>query len=372
MRRLNRYVLGELFGPFAFSVGIFVALFLGTNVLSDVMRWSTTYQVSPLLVARLVIYRLPWILGFVFPMAMLLAALLCFSRLSNDSEIVAMLAGGVSFRRLVAPVLAAGVVVSVLTLLINETIGPSGQRAETGLITAMRGGTAGARRDVALVERQSGGVQLLIAAEEFHLGRRELKNVKVLVCRHWESRILVEAARAVWQEKEWRLYDGRTWLDLDRDTGSVQPIDSETFEVTLGTQRVKLDKTPEEIARDTAKTYELTAAELRRRIIDKQARGADWRREITPDLVELHSKYAQPWTCLLFALIGAPLGVRPQRSSKGLAYGICLVIIFAYFVLWRLLELFGKSGFIPPALAAWTPNLVLALVGAFLLRATGR
>lgn len=372
MRLLTRYILTELGGPFLFSVGIFVALFLGTNVLSDLMRWSTTYQLSPLFTVRLVIYRLPWILSYVFPMSMLLAALLCFSRLSGENEIAAMLAGGASFKRLVMPVGAAGIGISCLTLGLNETLSPAGQRAETGLITALRGGTVGARRDVAMVERQPGALQLSIAAEEFHLGRGELKNVHLLVCRHWKPCVLIYAKRAIWQKEEWRLMDGQIWLDLDQDTGSSPPGTAQKLEVRLGSQQVKWNKTPEQIARDTARPWELTAFEMRQRIADKKARGADWRREIAPDLIELHSKYALPWTCFFFALLGALLGNRPQRASKGLAYGICLAIIFAYFVLWHTLALFGKSGFIPPVLAAWTPNLVLAATGAWLLRQTER
>lgn len=368
MRLLTRYILTEMGGPFAFSVGLFVALFLGTNVLSDLTRWSTQYHISPLLVVQLVVYRLPWILGYVFPMAMLLTTLLCFGRLSADSEIAAMLAGGASFKRLVMPALAAGIGVSLLTLGFNETLSPAGQRAETGLITALRGGTPGARRNVALLEHLPGDIQLGITAAEFHLGRGELNNLDMLISHRRRPCILIHADRALWQKEEWRLVNGKVWFDLNRDTGSSPPGTAQTLEVRLGSQRIKWSKRPEEIARETAAPGELTAWEMRQRIADKKARGADWQREIAPDLVELHNKYALPWTGFLFALLGAPLGIRPRRSSKGLAYGICLAIIFAYFALWHTLLLFGKSGSIPPAVAPWTPNLVLAAIGTFLLQ----
>jgi lipopolysaccharide export system permease protein len=221
---------------------------------------------------------------------------------------------------------------------------------------------------VALLEHLPGDIRLGITAAEFHLGRGELKNLDLLVSHRQRPCILIHADRAIWQKEEWRLVHGQIWFDLNRDTGSSPPGRAQKLEVTLGRRRIQWRKTPAEIAREIAAPWELTALEMRQRIADKKARGADWRREIAPDLVELHNKYALPWTGFLFALLGAPLGIRPRRTSKGLAYGICLAIIFAYFALWHTLVLFGKSGGIPPALAPWAPNLVLAAVGAFLLR----
>lgn len=106
MRILDKYILKETIMTFIFGICAFSAVFLGSGTLLRIAQYITQYGASFSAIVRLIIYSLPGIIVWTFPMSMLLAALLTFGRLSGNSEIIAMKACGVSFKRLVTPVIA--------------------------------------------------------------------------------------------------------------------------------------------------------------------------------------------------------------------------------------------------------------------------
>src|SRR5690606_39552589 len=97
-----------------FGMLAFTALFVSVDVV-QLVRMAVDYGAPMLVVVRLVLLRLPQIVVYTFPMAVLLAGLLTLSRLSAASEIVAMQAGTVSFYRIVSPVVGLGIAFSLLT-----------------------------------------------------------------------------------------------------------------------------------------------------------------------------------------------------------------------------------------------------------------
>ena len=81
----------------------------------------------------------------------------------------------------------------------------------------------------------------------------------------------------------------------------------------------------------------------------------------------IHDKLATPLIVLAMVLIGAPLGVRPQRTaSAGLALGLSLMVLLSYYIVWTLVSQWGKGGGTQPMLAAYLPFAILSGLGAFL------
>ena len=103
LRLLDKYVLKELLYPFIFGVASFSSIFIASSLLFKIVQYITTYGAPIPAVARLFFYSLPEIVNYTFPMAVLLATLMAFGKLSGNSEIVAMKSGGVSYYRIVAP-----------------------------------------------------------------------------------------------------------------------------------------------------------------------------------------------------------------------------------------------------------------------------
>src|SRR5437763_4622109 len=128
MKILDRYIARELIGPFLFGVATFTLIFISGQYLfkltTMVARGASLVDVTELLALRMVPLAI-----VTFPMATLLATLLSFGRLSRDMEVVAMMAGGISFVRIAMPAFIMGLLVSVAGLLANELLVPPAGRA---------------------------------------------------------------------------------------------------------------------------------------------------------------------------------------------------------------------------------------------------
>ena len=125
LRLLDRYVLTELLYPFVFGIAAFSSIFIASTMLFRITKYVTQYGASLESVARLFVYSLPEVINYTFPMSMLLAALMALGKLSGSSEITAMKAGGVSYYRIVTPVLIVGFLVSMFSLVWAEKVVPA-------------------------------------------------------------------------------------------------------------------------------------------------------------------------------------------------------------------------------------------------------
>src|SRR6476660_3139267 len=128
MKILDRYIARELIGPFLFGVAAFTLIFISGQYLFKLT--SLVAKGAPLLdVIELLVLRIVPVMVITFPMATLLATLLSFGRLSGDMEVVALMAGGISFVRIAVPAFIMGVLVSILGLFANEVLVPPAGRA---------------------------------------------------------------------------------------------------------------------------------------------------------------------------------------------------------------------------------------------------
>jgi lipopolysaccharide export system permease protein len=131
---IDRYIFTELLEPFLFGLGAFTAILSSSMVMFELVR-AVVLKGMPFLVAvQIFIFRLPGIAVYIFPMATLLAALLAFSRLSHDSELIAFKASGISLFRLIIPVLALGLLVSLTNILFSEVVVPEANKAAKNLL----------------------------------------------------------------------------------------------------------------------------------------------------------------------------------------------------------------------------------------------
>ena len=129
LRLLDKYVLKELLYPFVFGVASFSTIFIASSMLFKIVKYITTYGASTSSVTRLFLYSMPEIINYTFPMSVLLATLMAFGKLSGSSEIVAMKSGGVSYYRMVAPVLIVGFIVSMFSVIWAEKVDKFSERS---------------------------------------------------------------------------------------------------------------------------------------------------------------------------------------------------------------------------------------------------
>ncbi|MGH2454135.1 MAG: LptF/LptG family permease [bacterium] len=351
MAILDRYIVREVGAIFLFGIALFT-LILTVNHIFFLARFAATEHIAVTTVVRLLLLRVPYFLAFSLPMALLLGVLLTFGRLSDRNEVVAMRTSGISLIRVALPVLAGGLAVSLSGIALNEWVVPlAEERYRTEFLSA--GSRSLAPQSYLLFREREGSRISVYYARRVAPGGETMEG---LTANQFEEDRLVrviEAARARYGPGGWDLEDGTMHL-----LGGPQLV-------SVAFQRIKasIRRTPAEILIGQKDPSEMTIAELRAYMGVLRRTGES----IVEYLVYLHSRFALPASSLIFALLAVPLGLRPHRSGSSIGLGLTIVILLVYYLLMNSTLALGHSGRLSPALAAWSPNLLVGAVGGYLL-----
>lgn len=357
MRILDKYIIKELLGPFIFGICAFCSVFIGSSTLFRIAQYITEYGASVWSVTKLFVYSLPAIVVLTFPMSMLLASLLAFGRLSSSSEITAMKSGGISFFRLTTPVFIVAFIVSLFTVAFNEIVVPRANTAyqDTLQYEIKNNMAAKSQKHLVMKDVKNGNMERLIYVREFDAETNMMKGISIQEFENDELMRMESAETAKWNIDRWTMYDG-TIYSFEAD-GTQRTM-------SFGEQVMPIKKTPKQVSREQKEPKEMTIRELKQQI-------KVLRQEYVPTgefELELHQRFAIPMACFVFALIGTPLGMQPQRKSSALGFGISVAIIFVYYAIMMISGALGKGAAIPPMLAAWMPNLFCIAGGIYLIR----
>ncbi|HTE18488.1 MAG TPA: LptF/LptG family permease [Armatimonadota bacterium] len=376
---IDRYVMGELLTPLAFGWTLFICLFVFSlnlfKLASLAARGAPLDAVGEMLWLRVVLASV-----YCIPMAMLLAGLLAFGRLSGDSELIATQAGGIPNLRIVVNAFILGLLLSFVGLAMNEyVIPPAGKRlhaTEERVKVEMKAKLANMLQDLTdqkafVIQDYDGGrlSRIVIAKrfEEEEKGRPAmLRDVTYMAYDKGRVQMVVEAERAEWVRPDeeapgkhlWRFINANTQLMMRVTPGQRLVTQSESMEFTM-------NKSPRQVARDQKDADQMTYGELDAYIRDLKRNNL--RGRVIKELeVEKERKLAVPFSALVLALVGAPLGIRKQRSTTGVGIGLSLLIIIFYYIGMSALGVLGQNGQIEAKEAAWGCNVAGLLVGLFL------
>ncbi|HEY6838026.1 MAG TPA: LptF/LptG family permease, partial [Geobacteraceae bacterium] len=86
--------------------------------------------------------------------------------------------------------------------------------------------------------------------------------------------------------------------------------------------------------------------------------------------LEFHRRFALPFACFVFALIGVPFGIQNQRSGKAAGFAVSIGLLLIYYVILSAGKALGQRGLLPPFAAVWTPNILFLVFGIYLFRTT--
>lgn len=354
MRLIDRYILRELGGIFLFGVAIFTGLLLVITHLFFVARVAADVGLPIRTSLALLVLKVPYFVVFALPMSMLLATLLAFGRLSDRNEISAMRTTGWSLGRITAPVLLVGVVVTGVSLYMNEYVVPKTEsRYGEMFAQAVRAPVRKVLRDV-LFREPVDGVESVFFARELDAHEGVMSRVVITQFLAGRPARLIEAGRARYGPDGWVLEDGTIYL-----LGDAIGVKTE-----FRRMRVALRRTPQQMAAARRDPAEMTIRELREEIAALRAAGES----VVRYAVNLHFKLALPASSVIFALLAVPLGLRPHQSGRSTGLGLTILVVLAYYVMMTVTLQLGERGQLTPILAAWLPNMSVGAAGLYLLR----
>jgi LPS export ABC transporter permease LptF/LPS export ABC transporter permease LptG len=366
VRILDRYIWKELWTPFL--LGLLVSTFLLLiDRIFDLMDLIINKGVPVHLVGLLFVYLLPAIMVLTIPIGVLFAILVAFGRLSADMEIVAMKACGVSPLRLLWPVLSFGVVMAATTgYLMIDSVPKTNYAFKSLVFDIVR-----TQASVGVKERIFNDTfgNFVIYVDEIAPDQVALRNVFVSDERKPEEQRFITAKEGrllsdeVNRRVTLRLLDGSIHETSPSALQKYREVRFRLYDITLVLENplVKQGGAPKG-------DREMSLADLQRTVREFTASKGN----ANPYLVEIHKKFAIPVACLVFSVLGVPLGIRAHRGGRWGAFVAALPILLFYYVGLTLGENVGDTGRIAPWLAMWGPNIVVGAVAIYLLRATLR
>lgn len=358
IRIVDKLMMKELIPPFLFGVAAFTSLFFAGSFLSQLT--NLLVQGVPIgVVGRLFILYLPGVVVLTLPMSVLLAVLLSFSRMSSDSEIVALWAGGVGLWRLMRSVALIALTASLLSYAISEWIAPGAHRVSNDLKAQALGEASLIQKPFLISDLQDGKYKSVVFVNGgMNPKNKELRNVTIFSGFTDTGPVAYFVAkRAKWEGGDnWRLYDGM--VQTFGPSGTTRQMFRE-----WSVKPVSLARTPVEIMEEQRDVDELTFGQLASRI-----RRIKKMNEDTRSLeVDLYNRLALPLASLVFALMAAPLGLRPHRGGASVGFGLSIGLIFAYWMVWHYTSAIARSGYISPVAGSFMADFIFLGVGAGLL-----
>ncbi len=355
---LDRFILKELSGSFLFGVTSFTMVFVAGDLLFQAANLIIEQGVSLGVVARLFIYRLPEVVMLTLPMASLLSSLLTFSRLSTNSELVALKSAGIPFHRILRPVFLASILVSLASTIGAETVVPFANRAAENLMKfeILQEKPSLLKEKVFLREEKDGVLQRVLYLGELKPKDGLMKDIIIQEFEEGRLRRISLADEGLWAGGEWWIENGQVFEVTP--AGKVQSL------FHFERQRLILNLSPVQIEQASRRPSEMSSLELLEQIALMEQQGQN----LAPLKVMFHLRLALPWASVVLAVLGASLGVRSTRAGPGIGFGLSVLVVFVYYVVMSFSRALGEAGYLPAFIASWFPNGSFLLVGGYFAR----
>jgi LPS export ABC transporter permease LptF/LPS export ABC transporter permease LptG len=354
---LDDYVLRDFFVYLGLILSTFLVLvlvFTLFELLGDILR----NKIPPLVVAEYLLNVTPYLLYNVAPLVMLLAVLVTFGLMQRSNEITAIKATGTSIYRIVAPVIVAAGLLSAALFFADQFYLPHTNKRQEALHNQIKGKPAQTylRPDRRWIFGQHNDIYYY---QFFDPDRDQFGNVSVfeLDKRNFTITRRIHADRAHWSDNLNRWVYEQGW---DRKMNGSAIGDYRPFEVATFPD---LPETPAYFKKEVKQYSEMNYQELRRYIRDLQQGGFD----VVRLRVELHKKLSYPLITLIMALLAIPFSLSSGKKGAITGVAVALGIAVFYTVVSRLFEAMGDLNQLPPALAAWSPDLIFVLFGGYRL-----
>ncbi len=365
-KTLDRYMMAELVGPSVLGLTAFTLIFASVNILA--ISKLVGEEHAPLYLAiSYFLWQMPQIILTVLPAAMLLGTLLSLQRLSTESEITALKAGGIGLVRCVAPLLVVGVIVSLCAYVIQEAVVPfANDRAAYVRDDAIRHVGAFGGGSHTVVTNLPGGGQQVTYFRGYDPSSQSLLNVTIVTYGiDNQPKNILFSERGVYAPPRWSFTNATVYhFGGDGTTESHEPNATiDVGERPNQIQRQVLDNNRETMSRSQIReaidSHQLSAPETR--AYESSYEG----------------KLARPFMSFVFTLIAVPFGLRPPRGGggTGAGFGLAFPIAFVYFVVMSVSSAVATDipgGYEIVVLGAWLPNIIFTAIGIAMLRRAAR
>ena len=357
LNRLDRYIIAKFIGTYIYSIILIISIAIVFDINENLSKFST--YGAPLKAIAFDYYAnfVPYFANLFSPLFVFIAVIFFTSKLAGNSEIIAMLAAGVSFKRLMRPYYLSAALIALVNYYLGAYIIPHGNiirqefeakyKNSDKITSASNVQLMVGPGVIAYIQQYDDNTK---SGYGFSLDKFEKKK---LVSHMTASTIRYDTIsddRFHWKAQNYKI---RTLKGLREEIKSGAIIDT------------VIHMEPMDLVFSKGQQETLTSDELRQYISKQTERGSS---NVVQYEVEFHKRIATSFASFILTIIGASLSSRKRKGGMGVSLGIGLGLSFSYILLQTISSTFAINADTPPILAAWIPNILYAIIAYFCYR----
>jgi lipopolysaccharide export system permease protein len=369
LKKLDRYILGKFMRTFGLSITLILLIFIVFDIKEKIQTFTDPKNDIPLkeIIFDYYLMFIPYYGNLFSPLFTFIAVIFFTSKMAHQTEFVAILSSGTSFRRIMRPYIIGAFIIGFTSLTLNHFILPKVFKIKIGFEDKWINN--GYNTDEQNIHRKIGANRLLYM-ESYDNKTNTATKVSIEDVISNKQIYFLSAANMKWDStsREWifnTVYERRL-IEQDRlDTLKNQkPIFKQTDRF-YASKKMKIEFKPEDMNRFESKIEAMTYFELKDFIIREKMKGSN---KIEFFEVENYRRTSFPFATFILTIIGVCVSSRKVRGGVGLQIAVGLVLSCFYVMLMYIFTTIATTGFGIPWLAVWTPNIVFSLVALYFYR----
>lgn len=357
IKKLDWYIIKKFIGTYIFSIILIISISIVFDVNENLAKF-TQYQ-APFRAIAFDYYAnfVPYFANLFSPLFVFIAVIFFTSKLAGNSEIISMLASGISFKRIMRPYMISCVLISLVTFYLGAYVIPHGTVIRQNFEALYKNKKKNTAAENVQLQVGKGVIAYIQHYDDVHkrgygfcLDKFENKKLVQHMTATEIQYDTISESKYHWKARNWKIRSLH---------GLREKITSGTVIDTI----IQMEPTDLVYSKGQQETF--TSPQLREYISKQQSRGSG---NVVQYEVEYHKRIASSFASFILTIIGLSLSARKRKGGMGLYLGIGLALSFAYILLQTISSTFAINSGWPAMLAAWLPNILFAFIAYFCYR----
>jgi lipopolysaccharide export system permease protein len=355
LSRLDVYLIKKFLGTYFFSIALIISIAVVFDFNENIDKFTTSNAPWKGIIFEYYINFIPYFSNLFSPLFVFISVIFFTSKLAENSEIIAMMAAGVSFKRLMRPYMISAAIIAVMTFLLGAYVIPKGSVTRLNFENLYK-----RKKKVEFAQNVQLQVDKGVVAYIEHFDGRSKTGYHFSLDKFVDKKLVSHLTAASvtydtlsderyhWTIRNYTLRElkgMREYITRGSEIDSIIAMEPSDFLLTRNQQET------------------LTSPELKEYILKQRERGSS---NVKPFEVEYHKRFATSFASFILTIIGLSLSARKRKGGMGLYLGIGLALSASYILFQTVSATFAINADWPPMLAAWVPNILFAVI-AFVL-----
>ena len=357
IKRMDWYIIKKFIGTYIYSIALIISISIVFDINENLAKFTTNHAPLRAIVFDYYANFVPYFANLFSPLFVFIAVIFFTSKLAGNSEIIAMLACGMSFKRLLRPYLISAALIAVLNFYLGAYIIPKGTVVRHDFESLYKNSKRNTTASNIQLMVDRGTVAYISQYDDTRktgYGFSLYKFEKKKLVSHMTASIIqydtISDSHYHWKARSYKIRELK---------GMREKITSGSEIDTL------IQMEPMDLIFSKGQQETFTSPELLRYISKQQSRGSS---NVVQYEVEYHKRIATSFASFILTIIGVSLSSRKRKGGMGMYLGIGMALSFSYILLQTISSTFAINADTPPMLAAWVPNILYAIIAYFCYR----